>query len=98
MHAERIASINYFCYCLFVFHIICVGMKFIRLRRLLRNRLLRFKAIYYRKVPLIGSVLGSVLGPLIFIVFINDVVNLCDDVNESDITLFADDLIIGFIC
>ena len=34
--------------------------------------------------------LGCVLGPLIFIVFINDVVNLCDDVNESDIGSFAD--------
>ena len=29
------------------------------------------------------------------VVFINDVVNLCDDVNESDITLFADDMTIG---
>ena len=37
----------------------------------------------------------SVLGPLIFIVFINDAFNLCDDVNESDITLFADDMTIG---
>ena len=38
--------------------------------------------------------LGSVLGPLVFIVFINDVINLCDDVNETDITLFADDMTI----
>ena len=38
---------------------------------------------------------GSVLGPLIFIVFINDVVNLCNEVNESDITLFSDDMTIG---
>ena len=37
----------------------------------------------------------SVLGPLIFIVFISDAFNLCDDVNESDITLFADDMTIG---
>ena len=32
---------------------------------------------------------------MIFIVFINDVVNFCDDVNESVITLFADDMTIG---
>ena len=41
------------------------------------------------------SAQGSLLGPLIFIVFINNVVNLCDDVNGSNITLFADDMTIG---
>ena len=35
------------------------------------------------------------MGPFILIVFINDVVNLCDNVNESNITLFADDMTIG---
>ena len=44
------------------------------------------------KNVLFGTPQGSVLGHLIFIVFMNDVANLCDDVNEPDITLFADDM------
>ena len=33
---------------------------------------------------------GSVLGPLMFIMFINDITEVCSN-NEADIYLFADD-------